>query len=121
MDFAKQFVVLEHTAGGETHWDLLLEDDAALLTWRMRLSPEQIGDSHVTVEQITDHAVRFLHYEGPVQQHTGTVKRIERGTFRWVQKKESAFIVFLRGDKLTGLFKMERLLGGPNWVLTRQR
>jgi hypothetical protein len=120
MDSPKQYVVLEHRAGGETHWDLMLEEDAALLTWRLEMPPEQMGNDPVKAVQIADHARRFLDYEGPVQQNTGTVTRVDRGTFRWIEKKESAFTAFLTGDKLSGLFRMERLHGGPDWVFIRQ-
>jgi hypothetical protein len=114
---SEEFVVLEHTTTEEVHWDLMLEDAGALLTWRLTCPPEEFGSGPVQAQRIFDHPLRFLTYEGAVQQNTGTVKRVDKGSCRWMEKHEP-FIVNLSGTFLQGQYQLHRQ--GPDWVIVRQ-
>lgn len=83
----KRFVVQEHRTGEAclaptTHWDLMLEQDDVLTTFRLEEPPEQVLVHAVRAERIFDHPLRFLSYEGPVQKGTGHVHIVERGTWQ---------------------------------------
>jgi hypothetical protein len=81
----KRFVIQEHsTCGGPegVHWDLMLEQDDILATFRLHEPPGQVLVHAVRAERIFDHPLRFLWYEGPVQNGTGRVRIVDRGTWR---------------------------------------
>jgi len=85
----KRFVIQEHSACGGpegVHWDLMLESaSGGLTTFRLQEPPGQSargGLAHaVRAERIFDHPLRFLWYEGPVQNGTGRVRIVDRGTW----------------------------------------
>lgn len=81
----KRFVVQEHETAEGVHWDLMLEQDDVLTTFRLEEPPEQALVHAVRAEKILDHPLRFLSYEGPVQKGTGRVHIVERGSWRPVE------------------------------------
>lgn len=108
-----RFVILEHvTANGEVHWDLMLEDEGRLLTWRLETGPEAIGDEPIEARRSFDHPPRFLTYEGPVQQGTGRVRNAEAGTYEGEGTQEH-ITLHLHGRTLQGAFRLEKR--GEGW------
>ncbi len=104
-----RFVVQEHTTPEGVHWDLMLEQGEALLTFRLAERPASALDHPVTATRISDHALRFLTYEGPVQKGAGKVRIVERGTYRlWSET----------GDRIAMDLESTLLQGGL--VLTRK-
>jgi hypothetical protein len=81
----KRFVIQEHETADGVHWDLMLEQDDALTTFRLEEPPEQVLVHPVRAEKIFDHPLRFLSYEGPVQKGTGRVHIVERGSWQPVE------------------------------------
>lgn len=77
----KQFVIQQHTASDGIHWDLMLETDGTLWTWRLNTPPAEIKSEPIDAERIHDHPLRFLTYEGPVQNNTGHVQIADKGTY----------------------------------------
>ena len=77
----KQFVISEHTTPDSVHWDLMLEMDDCLWTWRLHVPPDEIKNQSIGAERIHDHPLRFLTYEGPVQNNTGRVKIFDKGMY----------------------------------------
>jgi len=78
----KRFVIQKHETADGVHWDLMLEQDEVLTTFRLEEPPEQALVHPVRAERIFDHPLRFLWYEGPVQKGTGCVHIVERGSWR---------------------------------------
>ncbi len=78
MSLNRRFVVLEHDHP-ILHWDLMLEFDGALLTWRLPANV-QINEWGVS-ERLPDHRLAYLDYEGPVSKGRGTVRRITGGQY----------------------------------------
>lgn len=116
---AARFVVQEHTTPDGVHWDLMLEHGQTLLTFRVPHPPEQITTGPTPVTKIHDHSMRFLTYEGPVQNKTGRVRIADRGTYQ-IQSRTDAQIAFtLSGQVLRGSFTLTRL-DGAEWTLTPQ-
>ena len=74
---SNRFVLLHHTGAPDgDHYDLMLERDGALATWRLA-SADVTGPA----VRIDDHRLAYLDYEGPVSDGRGEVRRIEAGTY----------------------------------------
>lgn len=103
-----RFVILEHDHP-ERHWDLMLEDGAALRTWRLSGPP---GEGPVSAEPSFDHRLMYLDYEGPVSGGRGRVVRWDGGTFAWRGREEGLVVVALAGQRGRGVLRLERT--GPD-------
>ena len=103
-----RFVIQEHTRGGNTHWDLMLESGDCLKTWRLPVGPEKITAAPIEAIKILDHPLKFLTYEGSVNKGKGTVRIADKGACTF---EETAGEIDLRltGDKLAGRFRLRRL------------
>jgi hypothetical protein len=100
------YVILHHTGHGPEHWDLMLEVGESLATWQLLEDPHRIGGEALNACRIGDHRRAYLTLEGPVSGGRGRVKRIDRGTFEWVERTERSWIIRLQGDLLQGTFKL---------------
>jgi hypothetical protein len=103
-----RFVILEHDHPF-LHWDLMLEGEGVLFTWRLDALPE--AGKTVAAERIGDHRVRYLDYEGPVSGGRGSVRRVEWGSFSWVSDAEvltNFCHVQLSGNRIGGSLRLER-------------
>jgi len=114
------FVVLQHTTPQGVHWDLMLQMIEVLWTWRMGCPPADIGGNSVEVERIADHPLRFLTYEGPVQNGTGQVNIADKGQLSVLTQSSSEIAFQLNGTSLRGCFVL-RLHGQNRWILTAQQ
>jgi hypothetical protein len=94
-----RFVVLYHD-WPSPHYDLMLEVDGVLKTWR--LTREPVGISPIPAEPIGDHRLGYLEYEGPVSGNRGTVTRWDRGELEAYEESKDNIDVVLRGDRLKG-------------------
>ena len=105
----KRFVIQEHATAAGTHWDLMLEEGDALTTFRLAQMPAAGPGHHVRAERIFDHPLRFLAYEGPVQQGTGRVHIVARGTYRHLAPPGKTIVVKFEGDVLGGDFTLKQI------------
>ena len=80
-----QFVVLDHD-WPEPHQDLLLENGALLLAFRLPKWPEE--SACVPVRRLFDHRLIYLTYEGPISGGRGTVRQQVSG--QWDLRKQLA-------------------------------
>ena len=106
-----RFVVQKHTTSQGVHWDLMLEQDGVLITFRLADEPGRLPVSEIRATKIFDHPLRFLTYEGPVQKGTGKVRIVDRGTYQYGSGSEDFLNVELSGDVLRGDFTLTRLEG----------
>jgi hypothetical protein len=104
-----RFVVQEHTTPQGTHWDLMLEQEGVLITFRLADEPAQSLEHEVRAVKIFDHPLRFLTYEGPVQKETAKVRIIDRGVYQCHHRSEDLLAVELNGRLLTGDFMLTRV------------
>lgn len=112
-----RFVIQEHRTGdGGRHWDLMLEDGERLLTWRLGAGPETMGTEAIEAEKSFDHPLRFLTYEGPVQQGTGRVQIAEAGEYEGHEIEEH-ITLHLHGRTLQGIFRLEKR--GEGWTFCK--
>jgi len=107
----RRFVVQEHTTAEGVHWDLMLEEGDGLTTFRLEAGPAIVVDHAVRAEKIFDHPLRFLTYEGPVQQGAGQVRIVEQGEMRLLKSSENAIVMELAGDILQGVFELTQTEG----------
>ena len=107
----KAFVVQKHVRGGETHWDLMLEKDDFLLTFRVYKSPKELPGQSVKAVKIFDHPKKFLTYEGTVNKGKGSVQIADKGTFQIQSQNSSRIEMILTGRILKGCFTLNQLEG----------
>ncbi len=102
----KKFVVQQHTTAGSVHWDLMLESGDALQTWRLETNPAEVVSHSVEAAKIFDHPLKFLTYEGPVNQGKGQVKIADAGTYTAINEDDKSFELDFNGRILKGKFTM---------------
>jgi len=112
---SSRFVVQEHTTPDGVHWDLMLEKGDVLSTFRLEQTLQAALDHAVRAVKIFDHPLRFLTYEGPVQEGTGGVTIVDRGTCD-MSEGEDAITLELCGEVLQGCFTLTRT-EGTSWQL----
>lgn len=98
----KRFVVQEHTTPEGVHWDLMLEENGTLTTFRLEKQPQGRPGHSIRAEKIFDHPLRFLTYEGPVQQGTGGVHIVDRGTYCIQARTDDDMTLEMAGTVLRG-------------------
>ncbi len=112
-----QYVIQEHTTSQGVHWDLMIEREQALMTFRLDEPPEEIGPNPVRAVHIFDHELRFLTYEGPVQKGTGKVRIVDRGRCLGLFEGEDLLTCKLQGRVLDGSCELQRTQSDI-WQLT---
>ncbi|AQT68538.1 Putative DNA ligase-like protein [Anaerohalosphaera lusitana] len=118
-DELRRFVIQKHTRPGDTHWDFMLESGQSLLTWRLPECPAELAKSpDCPAVKIFDHPLRFLTYEGPVNQGTGDVKIEEAGTCLFHENRAGLISFELHGELLDGQFELRRQ-EDDRWLLKR--
>lgn len=105
-----RYVILRHempsTASRPSHWDLMLEQNGVLQTWALEVEP--CAGREIRAEQLPEHRLAYLDYEGPVSGDRGEVRRWDAGT--WTPLRESADLWegVLRGERLRGNLSLSR-------------
>ncbi len=107
-----RFVILHHRtppgAARGTHYDLMLEWGTTLRTWAIEQPPSLLPVQ--LAEQLADHRVAYLDYEGPVSNNRGDVTRWDEGEYQLLTNDEPQLIVELHGRQLQGTLKLSRPL-----------
>ena len=86
----------------------MLQAGQALWTWRLSAPPKQISDQEVAAQKIADHPLRFLTYEGPVQNQTGSVTIADTGTCT-IEETQDVLKIVLNGKILHGHFTLTKI------------
>ncbi|MEN6425705.1 MAG: DNA polymerase ligase N-terminal domain-containing protein [Phycisphaerales bacterium] len=103
-----RFVVQEHTTVEGVHWDLMLEQDGVLATFRLEEEPAKALTREVQAVKIFDHPLRFLTYEGPVQKGTGKVRIADSGVYSYRDRRDDLWTLAMNGAILKGDFTLTR-------------
>ena|SRR5438270_9422538 len=105
-----RYVILRHECPPEfkpsVHWDLMLEAGNALRTWALAVEPAP-GIS-IAADQLPDHRLEYLDYEGPVSGNRGTVIRWDTGWFELLSESTAELTVRLMGNRLVGKARIAR-------------
>lgn len=121
-----RFVVLHHKNWPDhaDHYDLMLQfregegdDDRCLKTF----STGSDEFPAAMLRLIDDHRQAYLHFEGPLSEDRGSVRRADEGELTWTNpytpaSKDLRFS--LAGKKLNGNFRL-LLLGGDTYLFER--
>ena len=103
-----RFVILRHDLSDRgLHWDFMLEFGDTLLTWALEREPAY--EIEILANQLTNHRLEYLNYEGPVSAGRGTVSRFDSGDFRWHKNAEKEVLVHLNGEILRGTASLQRM------------
>ena len=113
----KKFVIQEHSLGPDTHWDFMLEIADSLQTYRLDKAPAELLHRPANAVKIFDHPLKFLTYEGPVNDGRGNVRIVEAGTFQILHQDQNRFDLALTGRLLKGKFTLTHIKN-DNWLLT---
>jgi hypothetical protein len=115
----RRFAILRHQPGPSStrplHWDLMFECDDVLRTFACPREPTT-GQS-LSVEQLEDHRLDYLDYEGPVSCGRGEVSRWDYGNFDVLEESPRHWLLDLRGHRCHG---QVRFTAGDDhrWMLT---
>jgi hypothetical protein len=105
-----RYVILMHELpdGHErsTHWDLMLESGDTLRTWAFSVQPA--ADMDCQADELADHRLAYLEYEGPVSENRGRVTRWDQGEYRPLVETPDALAVDLHGSKLRGRLTLKK-------------
>src|SRR5262245_6952449 len=105
-----RYVILRHeipkSNRGSVHWDFMLERGALLRTWALAEEPSCGHD--IAADQLADHRLDYLDYEGPISGDRGNVKRWDLGEYESVFESDNELCVVLRGRELAGNVALRR-------------
>ena len=95
----------------------MLESGDVLRTWALAQLPcdWQTGRSQaarcsnsVDADELADHRLAYLDYEGPVSGERGTVRRVDAGTFETDAESPDRWEITLNGNLLRGRLTLRR-------------
>ena len=98
----KKFVIQEHTNPEGVHWDFMLELGQCLQTYRLDNSPVDMLKKDTNGVKIFDHPLKFLTYQGPVNNGRGSVAIVEGGVYRIISQNKGQIGLSLNGQILSG-------------------
>ncbi|MCA9040908.1 MAG: hypothetical protein KDA65_11220 [Planctomycetaceae bacterium] len=105
----RRFTILTHDFPF-LHWDLLVENDESLLSWRLREEPEK--GRKIACEPLPDHRRLYLDYEGPVSGDRGTVLQWTTGTCDLQREGESLYRLQVESPRLQGKMILQEEANG---------
>ncbi len=119
-----RYVILLHelSPGNElarrdaTHWDLMLEWGTALRTWAIAREPA-LGLT-CDAEQLADHRLAYLEYEGPVSGNRGQVTRWDAGQFEIESQADDSLTLLLHGPRLPSRLSLKKRDGSHFWSVS---
>jgi len=95
----------------------MLEAENTLQTFRLELPPEKIANQACIAVKIFDHPLKFLTYQGTVNEGTAAVEIADKGTYQTLTKTKNQWQILFDGQILKGNFTLI-LIEGDNWQLS---
>ena len=114
-----QFVIQAHAKGDDLHWDMMIEKDGVLKTWRIPAEMPRFDGTAIEAENIFDHELRFLTYEGPVNKGKGTVAIVDSGVCLIASWNKNEIKGRFEGNIITGNFHLTAI-ADEHWELVSQ-
>jgi hypothetical protein len=112
-----RYIILLHETSspqrGPVHWDFMLETGGVLRTWA--LAEEPAAKREIAADQLADHRLAYLEYEGPISGDRGSVTRWDAGEYRSISESAGELRVALKGQKLSGEVVLRREEGSQRW------
>ncbi len=95
-----RFVVQSHSDATGGHYDLMLEDGAALATWRIDRLPVDIAPGQaIDAVELPAHRLAYLSYEGPISSGRGEVKIALAGEYETLRRGQDEWEFELKIDR----------------------
>ena len=85
-----------------------------LETYRLQIPPERLSSQTNAAVKIFGHPLKFLTYEGIINNGKGTVQIEDSGTYQILSECENKRDILLDGKILKGKFAFE-LIEGDTW------
>jgi hypothetical protein len=105
-----RFVILRHempsSARAGVHWDLMLEHHGQLRTWAIAAEPAT--GVEISADELPNHRLDYLQYEGPISGDRGEVRRWDEGNYEVLRESTGELIFTLTGKRLVGLASLRR-------------
>jgi hypothetical protein len=87
----------------------MLETGPALETYRLTLPPEKLVGQTCPAVRISDHPVKFLTYQGPVNNAAGQVQIADSGTCKILSADQKHKTLQCNGKILKGKFTITHI------------
>lgn len=118
-----RFILLEHVGSPDDpvgrHYDLLLEEGDACPTWRLAAIPTAAGEP-VAAMPIAPHRLAWLdHIDGPVSGNRGHARRVDAGTFTWIDAAEVSPAGIVRVRLVGGSLRGDLTISSSHAVIGR--
>ena len=118
-----RFVVLRHEmpdgSARASHFDLMLEHGQSLRTWAVAGLPS-VGQE-LQAEELADHRLAYLDYEGEVSAGRGSVTRAAAGVYEVLAESADLLRMRLASETLSGELTLARDLTAPQRWTARLR
>jgi hypothetical protein len=98
----------------------MLESGDHLQTWRLEKNPADVVSHSLEAVKIFDHPLKFLTYEGPVNQDKGQVQIADAGTYQILHADSENIELHMNGRILKGNFTMT-CIKDDNWLFSKNR
>jgi len=112
-----RYVILRHETTnpqrGPVHWDFMLEKNGILLTWALAEQPSP--NRETVADQIADHRLAYLDYEGPISGDRGSVTRWDAGEYQLEVDSADELNISLKGQRLSGQVRLRRDEAPQRW------
>jgi hypothetical protein len=112
-----RYVILRHDFPPghprSSHWDLMFEWGQALRTWSLPVELTPGGEADA--EQLPEHRLAYLDYEGPVSGDRGSVARWDAGMYWLETSSDDTLTVVLTGQRLRGTLTLQKRGGSHFW------
>ena len=100
-----RYVILRHSRCNEDlHWDLMLEDGQVLKTFRLEVGPADFSKEPIKAVAIRDHLLKFLDYQGPVNNGLGEVAAADKGQYQMLKHTRETMEIAFDGQVLRNEF-----------------
>ena len=99
-----KFIIFYHYGIDETHYDLMLEAEDTLDSWRIpeeNLKPLLNGET-IEIISIKPHNKKYLNFEGALSDGRGYVKIYDKGTTSYTHNENSIFDALIFGSEISG-------------------
>lgn len=109
-----KFVIHHHTINNnqkeKNHYDLMIEVDDSLLTWRIAEDDllRLVNEETINAEIIQTHRKEYLSYQGPISCNRGMVHSYDSGKYdreTWSDEKK---IISVNGNKFKGRLTIKK-------------
>lgn len=87
----------------------MFETSGTLTTYRLDVPPEQLLTNSAHAEKISDHSLKFLTYQGDVNQGQATVEIVDQGTYQLISSDKEHQKMQITGEILTGTFELRHI------------